>query len=308
MSAKIPTFAYDCIKKHPAYRAERLSARMKMHRDSAWTPLQAHATRKGIDIQMNKYITTVKASLVNLNAFETLLLLSILSLTVANFVIKGEVTINSGIAATGAILGVFCVVLGAKGAMANWIFGTVEAFLHIYICFCTHIYGDMLQRLVYNLPMQFIGWSKWKKRMRDDGSQTIHTRYMTWRQRFLTLLAVAIGTLSLGIFLIYFGPWFVDTLQSVFSDIEFKTLKKSYDAPTQLWLDSFTTVLSIVTMYVSVKAFVEQWYMWLIINVAYIWLWLLSDSEFSFMTVAKYSVYFVNSIYGIYAWNKLSKD
>lgn len=257
---------------------------------------------------MNKYIKIVKDSVFHLNRFELLLLLSILSLTIANFIIKGEVTVNSSIAAIGAILGVFCVVLGAKGSMANWIFGTVEAFLHIYICFCTHIYGDMLQRLIYNLPMQFVGWAKWKKRVRNDGSQTIHTRYMTWRQRGFTLLSVALGTLSLGIFLTYFGPWFIEVLQGIFADIEFKTLKRSYDAPVQLWLDSFTTVLSIVTMYISVKAFVEQWYMWLIINIAYIWMWLLSDSEFSFMTVAKYSVYFVNSIYGIYTWHKLSKD
>ena len=47
--------------------------------------------------------------------------------------------------------------------------------------------------------------------------------------------------------------------------------------------------------------------MWLFINVAYIAMWLMSDSVFSFMTVAKYCVYFVNSIYGIYMWNKLSK-
>ena len=44
------------------------------------------------------------------------------------------------------------------------------------------------------------------------------------------------------------------------------------------------------------------------INVAYIALWLMSDSEFSFMTVAKYCVYFINSFYGIYTWHKLSKD
>ena len=153
---------------------------------------------------MNKYVKIVNESLKSFNKFETLLLLSILSLTIANFVIKGEVTLNSAIAAIGAILGVFCVVLGAKGSMANWIFGTIEAFLHIYICFCTHIYGDMLQRLVYNLPMQFVGWSKWKKRVRNDGTQTIHTRYMTWKQRFITFLAVALGTVSLGVFLIHF--------------------------------------------------------------------------------------------------------
>ena len=84
---------------------------------------------------MNKYVKIVNESLKSFNKFETLLLLSILSLTIANFVIKGEVTLNSAIAAIGAILGVFCVVLGAKGSMANWIFGTIEAFLHIYIFF-----------------------------------------------------------------------------------------------------------------------------------------------------------------------------
>lgn len=257
---------------------------------------------------MNKYLYILKTSITGLNLFERLLLAAILCLTVIGFVMKGEVTFNSMIAAIAAFLGVFCVVLGAKGSLANWIFGIIEAFLHIYICFCTHIYGDMLQRLVYNLPMQFIGWNKWKKRVRNDGSQTIHTRYMTWKQRTLTLIAVSAGTVALGLFLIAFGPWFIDTLHSVFPDMEFKTLKQSYDTPMQLWLDSFTTVMSVITMYISVKAFVEQWFMWLTINVAYIALWLMSDSEFSFMTVAKYSVYLINSFYGIYMWNKLSKE
>ena len=257
---------------------------------------------------MNKYLYILKTSITGLNLFERLLLAAILCLTVIGFVMKGVVTFNSMIAAIAAILGVFCVVLGAKGSLANWIFGIIEAFLHIYICFCTHIYGDMLQRLVYNLPMQFIGWNKWKKRVRNDGSQTIHTRDMTWKQRTLTLIAVSAGTVALGLFLIAFGPWFIDTLHSVFPDMEFKTLKQSYDTPMQLWLDSFTTVMSVITMYISVKAFVEQWFMWLTINVAYIALWLMSDSEFSFMTVAKYSVYLINSFYGIYMWNKLSKE
>lgn len=257
---------------------------------------------------MNKYLYILKTSITGLNLFERLLLAAILCLTVIGFVMKGVVTFNSMIAAIAAILGVFCVVLGAKGSLANWIFGIIEAFLHIYICFCTHIYGDMLQRLVYNLPMQFIGWNKWKKRVRNDGSQTIHTRYMTWKQRTITLIAVSAGTVALGLFLIAFGPWFIDTLHSVFPDMEFKTLKQSYDTPIQLWLDSFTTVMSVITMYISVKAFVEQWFMWLTINVAYIALWLMSDSEFSFMTVAKYSVYLINSFYGIYMWNKLSKE
>lgn len=257
---------------------------------------------------MNKYLNIAKSSVTTLNRFEKLLLAAILTLVIIGFVAKGVVTFNIAISAVAAILGVFCVVLGAKGSIANWLFGIVEAFLHIYICFCTHIYGDMLQRLVYNLPMQFVGWKKWRKRERKDHSHTIHTRYMTTKYRFGIVTTIAVFTLLLGLFLQEFGPWMIGWLQSIMPDMQFKTLKMDYDTPMQLWLDSFTTVMSIITMYVSVKAYVEQWYMWLTINVAYIAMWLMSDSDFSFMTVAKYSVYLINSFYGIYMWNKLSKQ
>ncbi len=256
----------------------------------------------------NKYVTILKLTFKSMNWFEIGLLLAILSLAIISFVIKGDFGTNAWIAAIAAILGVFCVVLGAKGSLANWFFGIVEAFLHIYICFCTHIYGDMLQRLFYNLPMQFIGFKSWKKRTRKDGTATIHTRYMNNRQRWITLASVVVGTIALGVFLIYFGPWMIGVLTDIFPDMKFKTLKMDYDSTSQLWLDSFTTVMSIITMIVSVKAFVEQWYMWLIINIAYIAMWLMSDSVFSFMTVSKYCVYLVNSVYGIYMWNKLSKS
>lgn len=255
-----------------------------------------------------RYTTLLKLTFKSLNWFEVSLLCSILALSVASFILKGNFgEVNAWIAALAAILGVFCVVLGAKGSMANWIFGTIEAFLHIYICFVTHIYGDFLQRLFYNLPMQVVGFKQWNKRKRHDNSGTIHTRYMTMKQRVLTVIAVVLATCGLSEFLIYFGPWMVDLMTSIWPDIQFKTLKADYASASQLWLDSFTTVMSIVTMYVSVKAFVEQWYMWLLINIAYIAMWMMSDSPFTFMTVAKYCVYFVNSIYGIYMWNKLSK-
>lgn len=262
---------------------------------------------------LNRYVVLLKNTFKTLSWFEILLLCIILALSIVSFILKGQFTTNTIIAAAGAILGVFCVVLGAKGSMANWIFGVVEAFIHIYICFCTHIYGDMLQRLLYNLPMQFIGWKNWSKRRRGDKAETIHTRYMTWNQRIITVLSVIIGTLALGIFLNYFGPWMYEQITILFQqfgwgEVQFKTLKPDYDTTSQLWLDAFTTVMSIITMYISVKAFVEQWYMWLIINIAYIAMWLMSDSDFSFMTVAKYSVYLINTFYGIYMWNKLSKN
>ena len=86
----------------------------------------------------------VKKSLTTLNAFEIVLMACIMLLALSSFFIKGEFSWQNCIAAISAVLGVFCVVLGAKGSLANWIFGMFEGFLHIVICFYTHMYGDFL--------------------------------------------------------------------------------------------------------------------------------------------------------------------
>ena len=80
----------------------------------------------------NNYLYTVRQSLRGLNTFEWILLGAILTLTIVGFAMKiattGSISLNVAISAIAAILGVFCVVLGAKGAMANWIFGTIMIF------------------------------------------------------------------------------------------------------------------------------------------------------------------------------------
>ena len=150
---------------------------------------------------MNKYTDVLCKSMKSLNRFDYVLIGSICTLSLVSFYVKGEFNANIFIAALSAVLGVFCVVLGAKGSLANWIIGTVECILHIYICFVSHIYGDFLQRIFWNLPMQFLGWKNWRKRERHDNTTSIRTRYMTWNQRYITILVVAMMTYLLGLFL-----------------------------------------------------------------------------------------------------------
>lgn len=251
---------------------------------------------------MNKYVNTVVLSFRRLNWFEIMLMAAIIILAVISFIYKGEFAFNNFIACASAIMGVFCVVLGAKGSMANWIFGIIECFLYTYISISGHIYGDAMQRIFYTLPMQFIGWYLWSKRERKDESTQINTRYMSWLTRLEYLSVTVVMVLLLGYFLKFAGPHLTD----FFSYMHFK-VQANYSSELQLWLDATTTVLAIVTTFISVKAYVEQWYLWLFINVFSILIWIQSDTDFSFMVVAKYSVYLVNSFYGIYMWNKLSK-
>lgn len=250
----------------------------------------------------NKYVTLLDRTFRNLNWFEIMLMAAIIILAVISFVYKGEFGINNCIACISAIMGVFCVVLGAKGSMANWIFGIIECFLYTYISISGHIYGDALQRLLYTLPMQFIGWYLWSKRVRKEDSTQIETRYMSWLTRLEYFVTTVVMVLALGYFLKFVGPHLTD----FFSYMHFK-VQANYASESQLWLDATTTILAIMTTFISVKAYVEQWYLWLLINVLSIFIWVQSSTDFSFMVVAKYSVYLVNSFYGIYMWNKLSK-
>ncbi|MCD8282996.1 MAG: nicotinamide riboside transporter PnuC, partial [Prevotella sp.] len=123
-----------------------------------------------------------------------------------------------------------------------------------------------------------------------------------WRVRALYFLVVLLMILALGYFLKFAGPHLTD----FFYYMHFR-VQPDYANEVQLWLDATTTILFLVAMFVSTKAYVEQWYLWLVINVLSILMWRMSSTDTSFMMVAKYSVYFVNTFYGIYTWNKLSK-
>ena len=113
---------------------------------------------------------------------------------------------------------------------------------------------------------------------------------------------VAVLVLALGFFLKFAGPHLTD----FFTYMKFH-VQPNYASEFQLWLDATTTILFFITMFLSVKAYVEQWYLWLFINILSILIWVQSSTDFTFMTVAKYSVYLINSIYGLYMWHKLSK-
>ncbi len=251
---------------------------------------------------MTRYLALLRQSLLTLRPFEVLLIAAILALSILSFVIKGEFGVNNCLACVSAILGVFCVVLGAKGSMANWLFGIVECVIYSYIALAGHIYGDALQRIFYTLPMQFIGWHLWSKRRLGNAEEQIRTRYMSWFIRGLYLAVTVMIILALGFFLKFVGPHLTDFFYSMHFHVQ-----PSYTNEFQLWLDATTTILFLVAMFISTKAYVEQWYLWLFINIFSIIIWALSPTEFSFMTVAKYSVYLVNSFYGLYMWHRLSK-
>ena len=62
-------------------------------------------------------------------------------------------------------------------------------------------------------------------------------------------------------------------------------------------------------MYLSVKRYMEQWIMWIIIDVVTIFMWVVAVTNGSgdIATLLMWMVYLINAIYGFIKWNKNSK-
>ena len=70
------------------------------------------------------------------------------------------------------------------------------------------------------------------------------------------------------------------------------------------WLDSFTTALSIVGMWMLARKYVEQWWAWIVVDVVSAGLYVYKELNF---TAGLYALYTIIAIFGYFKWKKMMK-
>lgn len=68
------------------------------------------------------------------------------------------------------------------------------------------------------------------------------------------------------------------------------------------WLDSFTTALSIVGMWMLARKYIEQWFAWILVDIVCCGLYIYKDLYF---TSALYGLYSIIAIFGYFKWKKI---
>lgn len=226
----------------------------------------------------------VKFSHINtLKLFDCFLIVGIISTNIIYSVLQQEVDFIGSIA---GITGVICVVMVAKGNILNYLFGLINVTLYGYISYKAALYGDAALNILYYLPMQFIGWFIWIRRRESADSVTVTSRVMNWRQRMM------LGSLSLLLVVL------VGFCLKYFND-------------PQPFKDSATTVLSIIAMFLMVKAYMEQWVLWVIVNIISVIMWVvafINGGMHSMLMVIMWIFYLANSVNGWYTWIHLCRS
>ena len=218
-----------------------------------------------------------------LGGFDWFLILGTTAVSIASSLLgEGWDTIGFIVAVTGIINLVLC----AKGNIWNYAFGIVYNAIYVYIAWHSKLYADAAIYLLYYLPMQFVGWAQWK-RIPEAASGAVNAVPLTRRQALALLAAAAV--------LIPLFAWILG-LPAI--------------GDSQPWLDAVTTVVSILAMYMMVKAIAEQWYIWIVLDAVQVIKWTVATvrgEAHAALMLVMFAFFLANAVYGLIQWNGLAK-
>lgn len=164
------------------------------------------------------------------------------AITVISVVLGGDVL---GIAS--AITGTLYTMLAGKGKISCYFFGIFNSAAYGYIAFTQRLYGDAMLNWCWYLPMMFAGIAFWRRKM--DAQNCVIKNRLDFRGRIFTAVICTAGVMVYGAILWKLGD-------------------------SQPLIDSFTTVLSVAAMILTVKRCVEQWLMWILVNAVSVIMWI----------------------------------
>jgi len=185
----------------------------------------------------------------------------------------------------GTLFGLFSVYFASRANILTWGTGIVnEVFLFI-LFFQVQLYADMFLQ-VYFFIVTIYGWHNWKTNTAEKMISEIN-----FRNKLLLAAAIFIFSLLSGF---------------LFSNIhlylpEYFKVKAAYP-----FIDSFVMVSSIVATVLLAKKKIENWYLWIAVDLVCVVLYF--KKGVYFLSI-EYFIFLGLASYGLYHWKKqLSND
>lgn len=181
----------------------------------------------------------------------------------------------------GTLVGLVYLWLEYKASIYLWIAGIIMPAIYIFVYYEAGLYADFGIN-VYYLIAAVYGWCFWmwgkKRKGKDKAPQVpliIHTPSKCYIPLSIAFLVALIGI-----------AWIL--INYTDSDVP--------------WLDSFTTALSIVGMWMLARKYVEQWFAWILVDVVSCGLYVYKELYF---TSVLYGLYSIIAVFGYFQWRKL---
>lgn len=216
------------------------------------------------------------------------LVISTVAITVASVLTWDPTNLmGSSAALISSITGIWCVVLVAKGKISNYIWGLVNVVFYAYAAYTWRLYGDFMLNAFYFLPMQFVGWYMWTKPGYKTGKDSVVSKFLSWKGRIFWTLGSTAAIVGYGF-----------VLQAMGGNTPF--------------FDSTSTVLSVLAMVLMAGLFMEQWILWIVVDVVTVIMWsnivFIEGGLFNLGILVMWISWTINAIYGFLNWIKMHNE
>ena len=181
----------------------------------------------------------------------------------------------SGLEIIAVVFGLANIYLTVKQNIWGWAAGAVMVSLYIYITFGARLYSDALLN-VFFLVMQFYGWYEWTRGPVEHARSLSAVKRLGLRGWTWTSGGVVAGTAALG------------------------TVMHSYTNASLPYLDASATSLSVFGQFLMTKKYLDNWTLWIIADVLYIFL--IYPRKGLYLTAGLYVVFLALSVQGYREW------
>ena len=182
----------------------------------------------------------------------------------------------------GLVSGLLCVWLLIRQSIWTWPIGLIYLLISLVVFMQTKLYSEFGLHIYY-AGMNAYGWYYWSHAGAKDGSGALPVTRINRVTGYVLLVVVALGIPLLA------------ELMLRFTDAD------------MAYADSTITVLSFAAMWMTARKLIENWYLWLLVDIIATMVYIIKGIE---LYAVLYCVYIGMAVIGLIAWRRalLSQD
>lgn len=184
----------------------------------------------------------------------------------------------------GTIVGLIYLWQEYRASIYLWITSIIMPAIYLYVYYQAGLYADFGINIYY-LVIALYGWLAWRYNFSLRGKRADSNELSISHMNRLTFLRL---------FLLFLAAWAVISYILI-----------HFTNSTVPFTDAFTTALSIVGMYMLARKYIEQWWVWLVVDVVSSALYIYKELYF---TAALYALYAIIAIFGYRKWKQLMNN
>lgn len=171
----------------------------------------------------------------------------------------------SWIEAVGTLAGLLCIWLASLEKIVNYAFGLINVTLFAIIFFQIQLYASLLLQLFFFVA-NIYGWYAWSRQNSQQEAE-LQIRWLPLPKAIAWLVAcvVAIGLMTISINPVF--AFLTRVAVSAMSGLGLNVTMPALQPDAFPFWDSCMMVLSIAAMVLMTRKYVENWLLWVIINV-----------------------------------------